>query len=50
MGELYQYVVTSDSLSLTELKTLHDYTIRPRLRTRAGRVGSQLVGRSDRAR
>ena len=24
MGELYQYTVTSDSLSLTELKTLHD--------------------------
>lgn len=36
MGELYQYTVTSDSLSLTELKTLHDYTIRPRLRTVAG--------------
>ncbi|MBL0939213.1 MAG: efflux RND transporter permease subunit [Gemmatimonadaceae bacterium] len=36
MGELYQYVVTSDSLSLTELKTLHDYVVRPRLRTVAG--------------
>lgn len=36
MGELYQYVVTSDSLSLTELTTLHDYVIRPRLRTLAG--------------
>jgi cobalt-zinc-cadmium resistance protein CzcA len=36
MGELYQYVVTSDSLSLTELKTLHDYVIRPRLRTVPG--------------
>ena len=33
MGELYQYTMTSDSLSLAELKTLHDYTIRPRLRT-----------------
>lgn len=33
MGELYQYVLTSDSLSLTELKTLHDYVVRPRLRT-----------------
>ncbi len=32
MGEIYQYTVTSDSMSLTELKTLHDYTIRPRLR------------------
>jgi heavy metal efflux system protein len=36
MGELYQYTVTSDSMSLTELKALHDYTIRPRLRTVAG--------------
>jgi cobalt-zinc-cadmium resistance protein CzcA len=36
MGELYQYTVTSDSLSLAELKTLHDYTIRPRLRTVPG--------------
>lgn len=36
MGELYQYVLTSDSLSLTELKTLHDYTVRPRLRTLPG--------------
>jgi heavy metal efflux system protein len=36
MGELYQYVLTSDSLSLTQLKTLHDYVIRPRLRTVPG--------------
>ena len=36
MGELYQYVVTSDSLSLSELKTLQEYTIRPRLRTIPG--------------
>jgi cobalt-zinc-cadmium resistance protein CzcA len=36
MGELFQYTVTSDSLSLTQLKTLHDYVIRPRLRTVPG--------------
>ncbi|MEN9507451.1 MAG: hypothetical protein RLZZ621_14 [Gemmatimonadota bacterium] len=36
MGELYQYVLTSDSLSLTELTTLHDYVVRPRLRTLPG--------------
>lgn len=36
MGELFQYTVTSDSMSLAELKTLHDYTIRPRLRTVSG--------------
>ncbi len=36
MGELYQYVLYSDSLSATQLKTLHDYTVRPRLRTVPG--------------
>ena len=36
MGELYQYTVTSDSMSITDLKALHDYTIRPRLRTVPG--------------
>src|SRR5690606_15569721 len=36
MGELYQYVITSDSLSLTELKTLQEFTVRPRLRTVPG--------------
>ena len=36
MGELYQYTVSSDSMSLSELKALHDYTIRPRLRTLPG--------------
>lgn len=36
MGELYQYTLTSDSLSLAQLKTLHDYVIRPRLRTVPG--------------
>jgi heavy metal efflux system protein len=36
LGELYQYVVESDSLSLTELKTLHDFVIKPRLRSVPG--------------
>jgi heavy metal efflux system protein len=36
MGELYQYTVTSDSMSIAELKALHDFTIRPRLRTVPG--------------
>ncbi|MCU0647812.1 MAG: CusA/CzcA family heavy metal efflux RND transporter [Gemmatimonadaceae bacterium] len=36
MGELFQYVLSSDSLSLTELKALHDYVVRPRLRTVPG--------------
>lgn len=36
MGELYQYVLTSDSLNLTELTTLHNTVVRPRLRTIPG--------------
>ncbi len=36
MGEVFQYTVSSDSMSLTDLKTLHDFTIRPRLRTVPG--------------
>ena len=36
MGELYQYTLRSDSLSLADLKTLHDYVVRPRLRTVPG--------------
>lgn len=36
MGELYQYVITSDSMSLTDLKTLNDFVIRPRLRAVPG--------------
>lgn len=36
MGEVYQYLVESDSLSLTELKTLQEYTIKPMLRTLSG--------------
>src|SRR5690606_3113674 len=36
MGELSQYTVTSDSMSLTDLKALHDFVIRPRLRTVPG--------------
>jgi heavy metal efflux system protein len=36
LGELYQYVLSSDSLSLGALKTLQDYVVRPRLRTVEG--------------
>jgi cobalt-zinc-cadmium resistance protein CzcA len=36
MGEVFQYVVESDSLSLMELKNLHEYTIKPMLRTIPG--------------
>ncbi len=36
MGEVFQYLVESDSLSLMELKNLQDYTIKPMLRTIPG--------------
>lgn len=36
LGEIYQYTIRSDSLSLLELKALHDYVIRPRLRSVPG--------------
>jgi heavy metal efflux system protein len=36
MGEVFQYLVESDTLSLMELKNLQDYTIRPQLRTIPG--------------
>ena len=36
MGEVFQYLVESDSLSLMDLKTLQEYTIKPLLRTIPG--------------
>jgi cobalt-zinc-cadmium resistance protein CzcA len=36
MGEVFQYLVESDSLSLMELRNIHEYTIKPRLRTIPG--------------
>ncbi len=36
MGEVFQYLVESDSLSLIELKNLQEYTIKPMLRTVPG--------------
>ena len=39
MGEVFQYLVEADSshpMSLMELKTLHEYSIKPMLRTLAG--------------
>ena len=32
VGEVYQYYLSSDTLDLTELRTLHDWVVRPRLR------------------
>src|SRR6266536_1962839 len=36
MGEVFQYLVESDSMSLMELKTLQEYTLKPLLRTIPG--------------
>ena len=36
MGEMFQYLVESDSMSLIELKNLQEYTIKPLLRTIPG--------------
>jgi len=36
LGEVFHYIVSSDSLDLTELRTLHDWTIKPALRTVPG--------------
>src|SRR5215216_1847626 len=36
MGEVFQYLVESDSISLMELKNLQEYTIKPMLRTIPG--------------
>jgi cobalt-zinc-cadmium resistance protein CzcA len=35
-GEVYQYVIEGDGYSAMDLKTLHDWTIRPQLRTVPG--------------
>ncbi len=36
MGEVFQYLVESDSSSLMELRNIHEYTIKPLLRTLPG--------------
>src|SRR6202158_248953 len=36
MGEVFQYLVESDSLSLMDLRNIHEYTIKPLLRTLPG--------------
>jgi cobalt-zinc-cadmium resistance protein CzcA len=36
MGEVFQYLVESDSMSLMDLRNIHEYTIKPLLRTITG--------------
>jgi heavy metal efflux system protein len=44
MGEVFQYLVESDSLSLMELKNIQEYTIKPLLRTLPGVAGVNSWG------
>ncbi|MGE0548823.1 MAG: efflux RND transporter permease subunit [Kofleriaceae bacterium] len=36
LGEVFHYIVTSDKRSLSELRTMHDWTIKPQLRSLGG--------------
>jgi cobalt-zinc-cadmium resistance protein CzcA len=36
VGEVFHYLMTSDSMNLTDLRTLHDWVVRPRLRQVSG--------------
>jgi len=36
LGEVFHYILSSDTLDLTELRTLHDWTVKPALRTVPG--------------
>ena len=36
LGEVFHYIVTSDTKDLTELRTIHDWVIKPALRTVSG--------------
>ncbi|MDB5351236.1 MAG: heavy metal efflux pump, cobalt-zinc-cadmium [Planctomycetota bacterium] len=44
LGEVYHYYLTSDTLSLTELRTLHDWVVRPRLRRIPGIAEINTLG------
>jgi cobalt-zinc-cadmium resistance protein CzcA len=44
LGEVYHYYLTSDVFDLTELRTLHDWVVRPRLRRVAGVAEINTLG------
>ncbi|MCK7490511.1 MAG: efflux RND transporter permease subunit [Comamonadaceae bacterium] len=48
LGEVFHYVLRSDNpkRTLDELRTLHDWVVKPELRKVAGRRRDQLLGRS----
>ena len=44
LGEVYHYYLTSKTLDLTELRTLHDWVVRPRLRRVPGVAEINTLG------
>ncbi len=44
LGEVFQYTLESDERDLTELRTLHDWVVRPVLRTVPGTAGVDSFG------
>ncbi len=44
LGEVYHYYLTSDVYDLTELRTLHDWVVRPRLRRVSGVAEINTLG------
>ena len=49
LGEVYHYILTSDVYDLTELRSLQDWVVRPRLRRVPGRGRGQPLGRAGQA-
>ena len=49
LGEVYHYLLTSDRYDLTELRTLQDWVIRPRLRRVPGVAEINAWGGLDEA-
>ncbi len=44
LGEVYHYFLSSETLDLTELRTLHDWVVRPRLRRISGVAEINTLG------
>ncbi len=49
LGEVFHYVVTGQGDDVTQLRTIHDWVIKPKLRTHQGHCRSQLLGRLRKA-
>ena len=45
LGEVFHYVVTGKGDDVTQLRTVHDWIVRPQMRHGEGRGRGQLVGR-----